>query len=75
MTVYTVTPTNWDDPAFWSGISESRSGHTIDFSGLPVNFTVNVDMDSGLATLDNGLSVFSIGDANYIGPANVTLGG
>lgn len=62
--IYTVTAANWNDPAFWSSISETTSGHTLDFSGLPSNFTVNFDPTVGnVLTIDDGTTSFVIGSS------------
>lgn len=73
--IYTVTAANWNDPAFWSSISETTSGHTLDFSGLPSNFTVNFDPTVGnVLTIDDGTTSFVIG-SSVGGLGDVQLGG
>ncbi len=75
MTTYAVTTANWNDPAFWSGLSESSSGHTLDFSGLPSNYTVAFDPDSGLLTMSDGTTTFRVGDSSNGGSTDASLGG
>lgn len=47
MATYTVTTSNWNSPAFWSGVSEGAGGHELDFSGLGSDYTVEHDVFSG----------------------------
>ncbi|ABD53983.1 Hint domain-containing protein [Jannaschia sp. CCS1] len=75
MATYFVTTSNWNDPSFWSSINQSGDGHSIDFGNLPSNFSVEFDKGSGLVTLSDGTSTFTIGDANHGGSSDATLGG
>ncbi|WP_139210042.1 Hint domain-containing protein [Palleronia pelagia] len=75
MTIYTVTTSNWNSPAFWSGISESSGGHELDFWDLPASYTVEVDLEAGELTLSDGTTTFTVGDTAATGTYDVTLGG
>lgn len=68
MTIYTVTTLNWNDPAFWSGISASTADHTLDFSGLSSAYTVTVDKTNGRITVNDGGTSFVVGESGYVGP-------
>lgn len=74
MTTYLVTTTNWNDPAFWFGISETGPGAILDFSTLPSNFTVNFDAWNGTFILSDGSSSYSIGEPGDTG-TDANLGG
>lgn len=74
MTTYLVTTSNWNDPAFWSGISESGPGAVLDFSALPVNYSVDFEALNGTVLLSDGSNSFSIGEPGDSG-TNATLGG
>ncbi len=73
MATYVVTPVNWQTVSFWTSISESGSGHTLDFSGLGASF--DVDIQSGSVTLTDGVDTFVVGDAGYSGTPDASLGG
>lgn len=75
MAAYSVTTSNWNSAAFWSSISQTGSGHTLDFSGLPSNFTISYDTDTGAVTISDGSTTYVIGDSSYTGTADATLGG
>jgi Ca2+-binding RTX toxin-like protein len=75
MATYTVTTSNWNSAAFWSGINQGTSGHTLDFSGLGAGFAVTYDTDADAVTISDGATSFVIGDVNYTGTADATLGG
>ncbi|MCR9108951.1 Hint domain-containing protein [Marivita sp. XM-24bin2] len=75
MATYFVTSSNWNSSAFWSGINQSSSGHTLDFTGLASNFTIDFNADTGLVSISDGISTFLIGDATYGGSADAFLGG
>ncbi|SLN50649.1 Leukotoxin [Roseovarius gaetbuli] len=78
MTTYTVTTSNWNDPAFWSSINLTTAGHTLDVSGLPSDYRVDVDEDTGAIQIAHFGSFFTIVGANYngaFGAPNATLGG
>lgn len=75
MATYTVTTSNWNDPAFWSAISETGPGHTLDFSALPSNFDVDVWPDDSRIIIDDGTTTFTIGDSDYSGTENTSFGG
>ena len=75
MTVYSVTTANWNSAAFWSSISESGTGHTLDFSGLPDTYSVAVADNSNVIAITDGTTLFNIGedgntntDANFSTP-------
>lgn len=63
MTTYTVTPTNYNNSAFWSSISESASGHVLDFTGLPSSFMVSVQPTNNNVWIWDGGAWSSIGEA------------
>ena len=75
MTTYTITTSNWNSSGFWSSVSETGSGHVLDFSGLPSNFYVTVDSFSGFIDISDGSTTFRIKDASYSGPRDAQLGG
>lgn len=75
MTIYTVTLSNWNDPSFWSGITESGPGHTLDFSALPSNFDIDVSPEDDQIVLTDGSSTFTIGDSDVLSSNDVTMGG
>ena len=73
--IYTVTAANWNDPAFWASISETTSGHALDFSALPSSFSINFDPTVGnVLTIDDGTTSFVIG-SSVGGLGDVQLGG
>ncbi|WP_082705070.1 Hint domain-containing protein [Tritonibacter horizontis] len=67
MTTYTITSSNFNDPTFWSGVSESGPGHTLDFTSLPSNFTVIVNESDGYIWITNGSTAYSIGESGVSG--------
>ena len=76
MATYTVTSLNWNSAAFWSGITESAGGHTLDFSALGAGYTVTFNETLGEITLSDGATLFRIGDTGAAGgPYDATLGG
>lgn len=75
MTIYTVTTSNWNNPAFWSGINETTTGHTLDFTALGAGYTVTYDAESDNVVIDDGATSFTIGDSGFTGTADATLGG
>jgi Ca2+-binding RTX toxin-like protein len=75
LATYTVTTSNWNDPAFWSGISETTPDQSLDFSGLPANFTVSFDPASNQLTISDGTTSFVVEDAGGSGTPDATLGG
>ncbi len=75
MTTYTITPANWNDPAFWSSINETGPGHTIDFSALPSNFAVDFWPDGDRIVIDDGTISFTIGDSDDSGTTDGQMGG
>ncbi|MCR9108822.1 hypothetical protein [uncultured Marivita sp.] len=54
MASYSVTTSNWNSPVFWASISQTGSVHTLDLSGLPSNFTISYDTDTGTVTIADG---------------------
>ncbi|WP_390914860.1 Hint domain-containing protein [Pseudosulfitobacter sp. SM2401] len=75
MATYTVTTSNWNDPAFWAAISQSGPGHTLDFSALPSNFDVDFWPDGDRIVIGNGTSNFTIGDSDNGGSSDAQMGG
>ena len=73
MTTYVVTTSNWNDPSFWAGISESGPGHVLDFD-LPASYTVDFWPADGGIVISNGASTFTIGESGYSGARMSTWG-
>lgn len=63
VTVYFVTTSNYNDPAFWSAISESSAGHTLDFSALPSGWSVDYSAASTVLRLFDGSVWHTVGEA------------
>ena len=74
MATYIVTTSNWNSAAFWSGIAETGTGHTLDFSALDAAYSVNVDQTAGVVSIVNGATTYTIGEAGVTG-VNTNLGG
>ncbi len=74
MTVYVITESNWNNAAFWSGVNESGPGHSLDFDALPPNYTVETNAASGIITISDGTSSFTVGEAG-VGGTDANLGG
>ena len=74
VSVYLIDIFNWNDPSFWSGLSEVGSGHTLDFSTLGTQFTVDVDPDAKTISLSDGSTSFTIGEPGALG-VDATFGG
>ena len=75
MAVYLITASNWNSVSFWSGLSETTAGHTLDFSALSASYTVHFDITAGSLVMSDGATTFTVGDATYSGSADATLGG
>ncbi|MEP4197732.1 MAG: Hint domain-containing protein [Aliishimia sp.] len=75
MTTYIVTSSNWNDPTFWSSVDVSGPGHTLDFSSLPSNFSVDFWPNGNQINIDDGATDYTIGDSDDVGISDVTLGG
>ncbi|KMW56417.1 Alkaline phosphatase [Candidatus Rhodobacter oscarellae] len=80
MATYWITTSNWNDAAFWSSVSETTNGHTLDFSALPSNYSVLADYGSGRVTISDGTTTFIVGepgdggaDANFGGSTDLDL--
>ena len=74
MATYIITTSNWNSIAFWSAITQTGAGHTLDFSGLGTGFTVIVDQGTGIVTLSDGATTFTVGEAGLSG-VDANLGG
>lgn len=74
MTTYAITTSNWNDPAFWAGISETGPGATLDFSALPSSFVINFQAWNGVFTISDGTNTFRIGEPGTSG-SNAYMGG
>ncbi|MHA7827167.1 MAG: Hint domain-containing protein [Roseovarius sp.] len=74
MTAYIVTVGNWNDPLFWQSVDETSTGHTLDFSGLGAAFDVVTDQTTGIITISDGSTVFTVGEAGAAG-TDANLGG
>lgn len=75
MASYSVTTANWNSAGFWSGISQSGPGHTLDFSDLPSSYSLDFNLDTGELSISNGSTTFTVGDSGASGSYNATLGG
>ncbi|MGP6086718.1 Hint domain-containing protein [Antarctobacter jejuensis] len=75
MATYSVTTSNWNSAAFWSSINQGSVGHTLDFSALGPGYTVSYDTISGLLTLSNGTTTYTVEDSTHVGPSDAALGG
>lgn len=71
MATYTVTLVNWNDPAFWSGIS-TVNGDTLDMTAL-AGFTISYDRTTGVLTFNDGTTTFTVGSAGATG-TDATVG-
>ncbi|MFK7752888.1 MAG: Hint domain-containing protein [Sedimentitalea sp.] len=74
MATYIVTTTNWNDPSFWSAISEAGPGHTLDFSALPSTYSVDFWPDNDQIIIDDGATTYVIGDSDDPGAQNIKMG-
>ena len=74
MTTYVITASNWNQIAFWAAIAETVPGHTLDFSGLGPGFSTHVDQVSGIITISDGVTSFTVGETGVTG-TDATLGG
>lgn len=75
MATYIVTPANWNDPSFWCSIDLTSPGHTLDFSSLGSDYSVNFTGDSSSAIeISDGSSTFTVVDTWSWG-ADAQLGG
>lgn len=75
MTDFVVTTSNWNDPNFWSAITETAPGHSLFFNSLPGAFTVNFDASLNQIVISDGTSTFTVGDSDAAPGADATLGG
>jgi len=73
MTTYTITTSNYNDPAFWSAISQSSGGHTLDFFYLPSSYSTSFNPDTGTLSFWNGSSWYTIGESGN-GSTDANLG-
>lgn len=74
MAIYIVTASNWNSAAFWSGITETGTGHTLDFSALDATYSVSVNQTTGVVTIVNGFDGYTVGEAGVTG-VNANFGG
>ena len=75
MAIYTVTAANWNSTIFWSGISQGSAGHTLDMSGLGAGFSADFNAGTGLLTLTDGVTSFTVRDLTTSAASDATLGG
>ncbi|MCB1335375.1 MAG: hypothetical protein KDK26_17460, partial [Roseivivax sp.] len=75
MATYSVTGANWNDPAFWSAISETATGQVLDFSALGSGYRITVSPDTGTIVLTDGTATFTVGEAGHGGYSDALLGG
>jgi len=71
MASYTITTSNYADPSFWSSISVSSSGHTLDFTQLPSWFVIVVEPASSVIWIWDGSTWLSITEAGGGGFASL----
>jgi Ca2+-binding RTX toxin-like protein len=71
--VYTVTSSNWNDPAFWSSINAANND-TLDMSSLGAGFTATVNTTTDRITISDGTTSFTIGGDSNTGTPNASLG-
>ena len=62
MTTYSVTSSNYNDPGFWSSISESSGGHWLDFRALPSTYYVNIDAEARIISIWDGGAWYRVGE-------------
>ncbi|NKX74619.1 calcium-binding protein [Rhodobacteraceae bacterium R_SAG3] len=62
MTTYNVTSANYNDPGFWSSISESSGGHWLDFRALPSTYYVNIDAEAQIISIWDGGAWYRVGE-------------
>lgn len=74
MAIYIVTTSNWNSAAFWSGITETGTGHRLDFSALDATYSVTVNQTTGVVSIVNGATTYTIGEAGVTG-VNANFGG
>ena len=74
MTTYVVNTSNWNDPLFWASVSETSIGHTLDFSSLPSSYSVTTDASTGIITINDGFTTYTIGETG-VGGTHTNLGG
>ncbi len=75
MANFIVTASNWNSAAFWNGTDVSGPGHTLDFSALPSNFSVDFYPAAGRILVSDGTNFFIIGDSDYGGGTDATMAG
>ena len=66
-----VTTSNYANPSFWGSISESASGHTLDFTQLPSWFVVSVEPASSIIWIWDGSTWRAITEAGGGGFASL----
>lgn len=74
MADYIVTESNWNDLLFWQSVAESTTGNSLDFSGLGAGFDVVIDQATGIISISDGSTVFTVGEAGVTG-TDANLGG
>ncbi|PXW84558.1 Ca2+-binding RTX toxin-like protein [Ruegeria sp. P4] len=62
MTTYSVTSSNYNDPGFWSSISESSDGHWLDFRALPSTYYVDIDAEARIISIWHGGAWYRVGE-------------
>ncbi|MBU3032960.1 Hint domain-containing protein [Tritonibacter mobilis] len=62
MTTYSVTSSNYNDPGFWSSISEYSGGHWLDFRALPSTYYVNIDAEARIISIWDGGAWYRVGE-------------
>ena len=64
---YTITPANWNNVAFWSAINDSSYFQELDFSALGPGYSVDYDLATGIITISDGATTFTVGESGVTG--------
>ncbi|KMK66447.1 calcium-binding protein [Puniceibacterium sp. IMCC21224] len=75
MANYHVTPSNWNNPGFWNGVTATAGEDTLDFTALTDRFDVSFDANSQDLFLSDGTAALRIGAGNAGGGRDAYLGG
>ena len=73
MATYVVTTSNWNDPAFWAGLSPVNDD-ALDFTALGPTYSIDFDLATRHLTLSDGTTTFVVGDPGDTS-ADAQLGG
>ena len=72
MATYVVTTSNWNSPAFWSGLTPFN-GDTLDLSALPSTYSFTFFREMNRLIFSDGTTSFSVGPSGDTG-ADAQLG-